>query len=155
LVNRLVGSKVSIVSDRPQTTRSTVRGVRTTATSQLVFLDTPGLHRPRTRLGERTNERARAALSEVDAACLLVEADAVVGTGDRFVARAVLDAGVHSILIVNKIDRVGPARLAAQLDRAAATLGSFDAYVPVSAATGENVDVLLDALEARLPEGPQ
>src|SRR5438552_6881816 len=86
LVNRLVGAKVAIVSERPQTTRTQIRGVRTTASSQLVLLDTPGIHRPRTLLGERTNARARATLAEVDVVCLLIEASAPIGPGDRFVA---------------------------------------------------------------------
>jgi GTP-binding protein Era len=146
---------VSIVSDRPQTTRTTIRGVRTTPTSQLVLLDTPGLHKPRTRLGERTNGQARATLSEVDAVCMLIQADAPIGPGDRFVAGIVHRAGVPGILVVNKIDLSSRAGLAAQLDRAALTLGDFAAYVPVSAATGENIDVLVRELEDRLPDGPQ
>ena len=81
LVNRLVGSKVAIVSDRPQTTRTQIRGVRTTPTSQLVLLDTPGIHKPRTLLGERTNDRARSTLAEVDVVCLLIEADVAHRSG--------------------------------------------------------------------------
>ena len=88
LVNRIVGTKVAIVSDRPQTTRTQIRGVRTTPSSQLVLLDTPGIHKPRTLLGERTNDRARATLAEVDVVCLLIEATGSIGPGDRFVARA-------------------------------------------------------------------
>ena len=86
LVNSLVGTKVAIVSDRPQTTRTQIRGVRTTPTSQLVLLDTPGIHKPRTLLGERTNDRARSTLAEVDVVCLLIEATSAIGAGDKFVA---------------------------------------------------------------------
>ena len=86
LVNQLVGTKVSIVSARPQTTRTQVRGVRTTADSQIVLLDTPGIHKPRTLLGQRCNERSVATLGEVDVVCQLIEANATVGPGDRFIA---------------------------------------------------------------------
>ena len=86
LVNRLVGQKVSIVSSRPQTTRTQVRGVRTTAEHQIVFLDTPGIHKPRTLLGERTNNRALTTLDEVDVVCFLVDASEPIGRGDRFIA---------------------------------------------------------------------
>src|SRR4029453_4940275 len=89
LVNQLVGTKVAIVSDRPQTTRTQIRGVRTTAASQLVLLDTPGIHRPRTLLGERTNDRARSTLAEVDVVCVLIEATSSIGPGDRFVPQLV------------------------------------------------------------------
>jgi GTP-binding protein Era len=85
LVNRLVGSKVSIVSNRPQTTRTQIRGVRTTAASQIVLLDTPGIHKPRTLLGERCNSRSVETLAEVDVVCLLVEANSEIGGGDRFI----------------------------------------------------------------------
>src|SRR4029450_9008197 len=104
LVNRLVGQKVAIVSDRPQTTRAAIRGVRTTDASQIVFVDTPGLHRPRTLLGERTNARARATLGEVDVVCVVVEANARYGPGDRFVSSLAHDVGTPSILVVNKTD---------------------------------------------------
>src|SRR6201989_1305717 len=89
LVNRLVGSKVAIVSDRPQTTRTQIRGVRTTPTSQLVLLDTPGIHKPRTLLGERTNHGARSTFAEGDVVCPLAEANSPIGPGDRYVAELV------------------------------------------------------------------
>ncbi len=155
LVNRLVGTKVAITSSRPQTTRSTVRGVRDTPTSQLVLLDTPGLHRARTPLGERTNARARDALPDVDVIGLVVDATAPVGRGDRYVADLVHDAGPPCLLVVNKTDVASPATVAAQLAAARDELGDFDAYVPCSARTGEQVDVLAAELEARLPDGPR
>lgn len=153
LVNRLVGTKVAIVSDRPQTTRNAIRGVRTTPVSQIVFLDTPGVHRPRTPLGERTNVRALAALEEVDVVCQLVDATAPVGAGDRFVAELVAAVDTPAVLVVNKIDAASPARVAEQL-AASANLWEFAAFVPLSAATGDGTDVLLAEIEARLPEGP-
>ncbi len=156
LVNTLVGSKVAITSSRPQTTRTTVRGVRTSATSQIVFLDTPGLHKPRTALGERTNERARATLGEVDVVCLLVEADAPMGKGDRFVAELVRSVDTPRVLVVNKVDAATPDQIGAQLARADEALGGpFDAYVPCSARTGVGVDDLVAELEARLAPGPR
>ena len=154
LVNRMVGSKVVITSPRPQTTRTTVRGVRTSPTSQLVLLDTPGLHKPRTALGERTNERARATLTEVDVVCLLVEANAPIGTGDRFIADLAREVSTPRILVVNKVDVASSRAVARHLSEALGRLGEFDAYVPLSAKTGEGVDALVDELEARMPEGP-
>lgn len=155
LVNTIVGSKVAITSPRPQTTRTTVRGVRTTPHSQIVLLDTPGLHKPRTALGERTNERARATLDEVDVVCMLVEANAPLGKGDRFIADLVRTVDTPRILVVNKVDAASKKEVAEHLARADERLGgSFDAYVPLSAATGEGVDALVDEIEARLPPGP-
>ena len=154
LVNQIVGSKVAIVSDRPQTTRTQIRGVRTTGTTQLVLLDTPGIHKPRTLLGERTNERARATLDEVDVVCMLIDASGPIGRGDRFVAEIVGRADTPSVLVVNKIDRVDRSAVAEHLAAAAAELGDFDAFVPLSARTGDGVDALVRELEARLPDGP-
>ncbi len=154
LVNQLVGSKVSIVSARPQTTRTQVRGVRTTPDSQIVLLDTPGIHKPRTLLGQRCNERSVATLGEVDVVCQLVEANAIVGPGDRFIADLVGRVRTPSILVVNKIDIANRDEIGEQLVRASAELGEFDAFVPVSARTGAGVDVLLAEILSRLPEGP-
>jgi GTP-binding protein Era len=154
LLNRLVGQKVSIVSDRPQTTRNQIRGVRTTAATQLVFLDTPGIHKPRTLMGERANERALATLREVDVVCLLVEANAPIGRGDKFIADLVQHAGTPHVLVVNKVDVASRDDVVEHLASAAGELGEFDAYVPLSAATGDGLDALVDVLEARLPEGP-
>jgi GTP-binding protein Era len=154
LVNRLVGSKVSIVSDRPQTTRTEVRGVRTTDSSQVVFLDTPGVHKPRTLLGQRSNDRSLTTLREVDLVCFVVDASAEIGPGDRFVAARVAEAGTPSVLVVNKVDAASKAEVALHLTTAA-ELGDFDAFVPLSAATGEGLDALVGEIEARLPEGPR
>ena len=155
LLNQLVGSKVAIVSDRPQTTRTAIRGVRTTPGDQIVFVDTPGIHRPRTPLGERTNERAVATLGEVDVVCLLVEADAPIGAGDRFVAGLVRQVRTPRLLVVNKIDRAGKAAIVEHLATAARDLGDFDAYLPLSALTGDGIAALLGEIQIRLPEGPR
>lgn len=154
LVNTVVGRKVSIVSNKPQTTRTQIRGVRTAPASQIVLLDTPGIHRPRTLLGERCNERSVETLREVDVVCLLVEADAAIGPGDRFIAGLVVACRTPAILVVNKTDAAAPVTVAERL-AAASGLGDFAAYVPISARTGDGVDVLIGEIEARLPEGPE
>jgi GTP-binding protein Era len=155
LVNQVVGAKVAIVSDRPQTTRTQIRGVRTTPSSQLVLLDTPGIHKPRTLLGERTNDRARATLAEVDVVCLLVEANAPIGPGDRFVAHLVQQVDTPKILVLSKTDLATKAEIGEQLTVVTGELGEFDAYVPLSGRTGDGVDALVGELEARLPVGPE
>ncbi len=150
LLNRILGSKVSIVSDKPQTTRVQVRGVLNRKSAQVVFVDTPGIHKPRTLLGERLNDTAVEAAGGVDVVVLVLDATAPLGRGDRFVADRVPG---DALVVVNKIDAASRHRVltqltaAAELDRAA--------YFPVSARTGEGVEALVDALVERLPEGPQ
>jgi GTP-binding protein Era len=149
LLNRILGTKVTIVSDKPQTTRTQVRGVLTRPDAQVVFVDTPGIHKPRTLLGERLNDTAASALGDVDVACLVVDATAPVGPGDRFIAeRLPRDAFV----VVNKVDAASRADVLTQLERAGAL--DFSEYFPVSARTGEGVDALVEAVVARMPEGP-
>ena len=155
LVNQIVGRKVSIVSDKPQTTRTQVRAVRTTASSQMVFLDTPGVHKPRTLLGERANERALTTLQEVDVVCFVIEASSAIGPGDRFVAARLAEVATPVVLVVNKVDISSHESVGEHLARASAELGQFAAYVPVSARTGDGVDALIGELDVRLPEGPQ
>ncbi len=129
--------------------------MRTTPADQIVFVDTPGIHKPRTPLGERTNERAVATLGEVDVVCLLVEADAPIGAGDRFVAGLVQQVATPKLLVVNKIDRAGKPAIVEHLATAARDLGDFDAYLPLSARTGDGIAALLGEIESRLPEGPR
>ncbi len=156
LVNALVGTKVAIVSDKPQTTRTAIRGVRTTATTQMVLLDTPGVHRPRTLLGERTNQRAGESLASVDVVCVVVPANESIGPGDRFVADLAAKANPPArIAVVTKTDLASSDTVFAQLGvLSTGALGTFDAYVPLSAHTGEGLDALIGELESRLPEGP-
>ncbi len=151
LVNRLLGQKVTIVSDKPQTTRTEVRGVLTRPGVQAVFCDTPGIHKPRTLLGERLNHTARAALADMDVVLFLVEADGPVGRGDAFIADGLPKD--RTVLVVNKVDRVGRDRIAEQL--IAASAFGFDEYFPISARDGEGVDALRAHVLDRLPEGPQ
>ena len=153
LLNALCNQKVAIVSDRPQTTRRAVRGIRTTRDYQMVFVDTPGIHKPRTLLGERLNSLARGTLTEVDVGVLVVDAVAGVGSGDAFAARWVLESCPRALAAVNKIDAATPPQVAAALARAA-ELGDFEEFVPVSAATAKGVGLLLELIEDRLEEGP-
>jgi GTP-binding protein Era len=154
LVNALVGQKVAIVSDKPQTTRRDIRGIRTTADHQIVFTDTPGFHKPRTLLGSRLNELVGDATAGVDVVMLVVDAKAGVGRGDAYVVeRQVRRAGVPAFCAVNKIDALRERLEVPQL-QAAADIGDFDEIVPVSARTGRGLDLLLDLLVARMPEGP-
>ena len=149
LLNRTLGTKVSIVSDKVQTTRHQVRGVLHRDGTQLVFVDTPGIHKPRTALGERLNRTATDAIGGVDLVCLVLDATAPLGGGDRHVAGRVPS---DAVVAVNKIDLASPAEVLAQLRRAAELDRS--AYFPVSAATGQGVDALVQHLLGRLPEGP-
>jgi GTP-binding protein Era len=140
------------MSDKPQTTRSVVRGVLHRPEGQAVLVDTPGLHKPRTLLGERLNDLVRGTLAEVDLVCLLVDAVAGVGAGDRFLASEVARAGTPAICVVNKMDAAPRVRMAAAL-QAAGELGDWAEVVPVSARTGEQLDLLAELIFAHLPEG--
>jgi len=149
LLNRICGTKVAIVSNKPQTTRTQVRGVLHRPGVQIVFVDTPGIHKAVSPLGERLNESATSTIGDVDVSCLVVDALAPFGRGDRFVADKM---SKDSIVVVNKIDRADPAKVLAQL-AATAELG-FAEYFPVSARTGEGVDTLVEYVLDRMPEGP-
>ncbi len=161
LVNRIIGTKVSIASPRPNTTRSQVRGVLNRPDAQVVFVDTPGLHRPRTPLGERLNDAARSSLEDVDVIVVVVDATAPVGKGDRMVVENALSrrAGPAILVAVNKVDlaprRDVLERLAEVSAVAGATPGVEVEYFPVSSTTGEGVDALVAAVVAALPPGPR
>jgi GTP-binding protein Era len=154
LTNALVGSKIVITSDKPQTTRHAARGILSRPDGQLVLVDTPGLHRPRTLLGERLNDVVRATLADVDVIGLCVPADQPVGPGDRYIAAEIAALTTTALAIVTKTDLVPRHRLAEQL-LAVTALGEFADVVPVSAVTAHQVDVLADVLMGHLPEGPQ
>jgi GTP-binding protein Era len=162
LTNALIGTKVAITSKRPQTTRHVVRGILTRPGAQLVVLDTPGLHKPRTLLGERLNDLVREAWSSVDVAALCLPATEKVGPGDTYIASELAKArrggGRATFAIVTKTDAATPAQITERLAEAAA-LGTragleWAEIVPVSAVTGDNVGLLADLLIAQLPEGP-
>ena len=153
LTNALVGTKIVITSEKPQTTRRAVRGIVTRSDAQLVIVDTPGVHRPRTLLGERLNDVVRATLADVDVIGFCVPADQQVGPGDRFIAAELAELPKPVVAIVTKADAASRDQLAAQLT-AVSGLGEFAEIMPVSATTGEQVGLLTDLLVARLPEGP-
>jgi GTPase len=158
LTNALVGEKIAITSSRPQTTRHAVRGILTRPDAQLVLVDTPGLHKPRTLLGERLNAVVRETWADVDVIALCLPADEPVGPGDRFIARELAAFPKPVLAVVTKTDLVQPARVVAALT-GAQRLGEqvgieFAEIVPVSAVQAFQVGLLADLLVARLPEGP-
>jgi GTPase len=154
LVNAVVGEKVSIVSDKPQTTRGRIRGVRTTEEVQIVFTDTPGFHKPRTLLGDRLNRLVEESTEDVDAVLLVVDAAAGVGRGDAYVARhRVSPLRCRKVCAVNKVDLLRVEQILPQL-QAAAALAQFDHVVPVSARSGRGLDELVGVLAEAVPEGP-
>jgi len=153
LVNAMVGRKVAIVSDKPQTTRRAIRGVATRGERQLVLVDLPGVQRPRDALTERMQRRVEHELAESDAALFVVNAEQDVGPGDRFIAAALRGADVPVVMAVNKVDRLDRARTARALARAA-ELEVADELFPVSARTGAGVEPLLEHLLALMPDGP-
>ena len=153
LTNALVGQKVAITSDRPQTTRHAVRGIVHRADAQLVLIDTPGLHKPRTVLGQRLNDIVRATWSEVDVVGFCAPADQKVGPGDRFIAAEVLKLKSRKIAIVTKTDVAAHETIGAQL-LALSQLGEWDDIIPVSAVSAYQTDLLADLLVGHLPPGP-
>ncbi|MEY9871315.1 GTP-binding protein Era [Streptacidiphilus sp. MAP12-33] len=159
LTNALVGTKVAITSDRPQTTRHTVRGIVHRPEAQLILVDTPGLHKPRTLLGERLNDVVRATWAEVDVIGFCLPADQKIGPGDKFIAKEIAAIKRRpKVAIVTKTDLVDSKRLAEQLIDVAkmgAELGiEWAEIIPVSAKDGHQVDLLVDLLIPLLPEGP-
>jgi GTP-binding protein Era len=152
LVNAVVGGKVAITSPRPQTTRNTIRGVLTTAEAQLVLVDTPGLHRPRTALGERLNRLVEGTLAEVDAVVFVLDATQRIGPGDRRIAQRLIEAGTPTVVALNKVDAADREAITGQL--AVAGEWDFTAYVPLSALRRENLEPLVAEVVALLPEGP-
>jgi len=154
LLNALVGQKVAITSDRPQTTRHAVRGIVHRPDAQLIVVDTPGLHKPRTLLGERLNDVVRTTLAEVDVIAFCVPANEKVGPGDRFIAAELARLEKTPVIaVLTKTDAADRAEVATQL-LALSRLGEWAEVVPVSAVAGEQVELLADLLIARLPAGP-
>ena len=153
LVNAIVGRKVAIVSDKPQTTRRAIRGVATTDDAQLVLVDLPGVQRPRDALTARMQRRVESELADADAALLIVNAVQGIGPGDRFIAGLLARARTPVVVAVNKVDRCSRAEIAATL-QAAAELGVGDDFFPISARTGEGLRALVDHLGSLLPDGP-
>ena len=153
LMNALVGEKVAIMSSRPQTTRRAIRGVITRDDAQLVIVDTPGLHRPRTLLGERLNDLVRETIAEVDVIGFCLPADEKIGPGDKWIAREVEAARAPVVAIVTKVDAVSRQQVAEHL-LAVSQLGDWADIVPVSSVKGIQVGTLVDVLVPHLPKGP-
>jgi len=153
LVNAIVGGKVAIVSDKPQTTRREIRGVATGEDWQLVLVDLPGVQRPRDLLTERMQRRVEYVLSDADAALLVLNGEQEVGPGDRYIARAMAQTGATTVTAVNKVDRLDRARTVAALE-AAEGLGLPGEIFPVSARTGAGIGPLVEHLVSLMPEGP-
>lgn len=151
LINEICGQKISIVSDKPQTTRHRIMGVLTRPEAQVVFVDTPGLHKAVTALGERVNATALDSVKDVDVTCLVLDATTPFGKGDRWVADR-MDV-TDSVVIVNKLDIAKPKQVLAML-QAASALEARE-YFPVSATSGEGIDALVEYLISRLPPGPK
>jgi GTP-binding protein Era len=153
LMNRMLGAKLSIVSEVPQTTRFPVRGILHRPELQVVFIDTPGIHKPRYRMNQEMVRLATRVLREVDLVAALVDASEGFGPGDRFVFELLRQARSRNVLVLNKIDLSAKERLLPLIDEARG-LELFEEIVPVSAVTGENSDRLLDVIAARMPPGP-
>ena len=153
LLNAIVGQKVAITAAVPQTTRHAIRGVLHREDLQIVFVDTPGMHKPKTLLGSRLNDVARDTLSGVDVIVFLVDGAAGIGQGDRYIASVLEDIATPTFAVVNKVDAYAKPKVLPQL-QAVAALGSWDEVVPLSAKAGDNVAELVDLIAQRMPEGP-
>ena len=153
LVNRIVGGKVAIVSDKPQTTRREIRGIATGDDWQLVLVDLPGVQRPRDPLTERMQQRVERALADADTVLFMLNGEQRIGAGDRFIANAIVNVGVPAVLALNKIDRLDQPRTVRAL-ATAAELGVDGEIFPISARTGDGLEPLVAELVSMLPEGP-
>jgi GTP-binding protein Era len=153
LVNRMVGSKVAITSKRPQTTRNAIRGVVNGEGFQIVLVDTPGLHKPRTELGNRLNALVYGTLADADSVIFVIDATASIGPGDRLIAERLIESRASVVVAVNKIDVASREQTVSQLVEAAEW--PFEHYFPTSARTGEGVAEMVEEVVSRLPEGPR
>lgn len=154
LINTLAREKIAIVSDKPQTTRHRIRGIVNQDTAQLIFIDTPGFHKPVDSLGKRLMEIVRRALREVDVVVFVVDASQSIGSGDCYIAGELADLEVPVIVAVNKLDLISPIELETQLE-VVEELGDFQAFMPISAKAEQNLGVLMDTVAGLLPEGPR
>lgn len=153
-LNRVIGQKIAIMSDKPQTTRNKIQGVYTTNDSQIVFIDTPGIHKPKHKLGDFMMKIATNTLKEVDMILFMINAVEGYGRGDEFIIERLKQTSTPVFLIINKIDQIHPDQLFPLIEQYKA-LYPFKEVVPISALQGNNVDTLLENLTGYLPEGPQ
>ena len=154
LLNRIVGQKIAIMSDKAQTTRNKIQGVYTTDTTQIVFIDTPGIHKPKHRLGDYMVEAAYSALHEVEVVLFMVAADQKRGKGDDMIIERLKKLNVPVYLVINKIDKIHPNDLLEQIDDFKAQM-DFAQIIPISATQGNNFETLMSELEKIMPPGPQ
>ena len=154
LLNRVVGQKIAIMSDKAQTTRNKIQGVYTTPDAQIVFIDTPGIHKPKHRLGDFMVETAYSALREVDVTLFMISADQKRGKGDDFIIERLRKNETPVFLVINKIDKVHPDELLAIIEDYAAQM-TFAEIVPISATEGNNFETLMRLVIDQMPEGPQ
>lgn len=154
LLNRIVGQKIAIMSDKAQTTRNKIQGVYTTPETQIVFIDTPGIHKPKHRLGDFMVETAYSTLREVDVTLFMISADQKRGKGDDLIIERLKNSQVPVFLIVNKIDKVHPDQLLETIQDYSSQM-EFEEVVPISATEGNNFETLMNILAEKMPEGPQ
>lgn len=152
-MNHVLGQKVAIMSDKPQTTRNKIQGVYTTETAQMIFIDTPGIHKPKHQLGEHMMRVAKRTLRETEVILFVVNATEKKGPGDEFVINMIRDTDTPVILVINKIDLIHPDELPEIIERYTTDF-EFSDVVPISALQGTNTDQLLDVIESHLEEGP-
>ncbi|MED0686652.1 GTPase Era [Anoxybacillus ayderensis] len=153
-LNRVIGQKIAIMSDKPQTTRNKIQGVYTTDDAQIVFIDTPGIHKPKHKLGDFMVKVAQSALQEVDLILFMVNAVEGLGRGDEFIIERLKQVQTPVFLVINKIDEVHPDDLLSLIEQYR-SLHSFAEVIPISALQGNNVETLLQQIKHYLPEGPQ
>lgn len=154
LLNRIVGQKIAIMSDKAQTTRNTIQGVYTTPDTQMIFIDTPGIHKPKHKLGDYMVQAAYSSLKEVDAILFMISADQKRGRGDDLIMERLRESKTPIYLVINKIDKIHPNHLLEVVDDYSSQM-SFTEVVPISATEGNNVENLMGLLEKQMPEGPQ
>lgn len=153
-LNRIVGQKIAIMSDKPQTTRNKIQGVVTTDDSQIVFIDTPGIHKPKHALGDFMNKMAKQTIPDVDVVLFMINANEKIGPGDRFVIDLLSRTKSPVFLVINKIDLIHPDELLPIIETYQAEF-DFAEIVPISALQGNNIERLFDVLKTYIPEGPQ
>ncbi|MGJ7035006.1 GTPase Era [Anoxybacillus eryuanensis] len=153
-LNRVIGQKIAIMSDKPQTTRNKIQGVYTTDDAQIIFIDTPGIHKPKHKLGDFMVKVAQSALQEVDLILFMVNAVEGLGRGDEFIIERLKQVQTPVFLVINKIDEIHPDDLLPLIEQYR-SLHSFAEVIPISALQGNNVETLLQQIKNYLPEGPQ
>lgn len=153
-VNRVIGHKIAIMSDKAQTTRNKIQGVMTQDDAQIIFLDTPGIHKPKHKLGDYMMKVAKNTLSEIDAVMFMVNANEDIGRGDQYIMEMLKTVKTPVFLVLNKIDLVHPDELMPKIEQYQSYM-SFSEIIPISALEGHNVDHFLNVLKSYLPEGPQ